>query len=214
MCHILDYDYSTCPTGVSSADVVIGAGDMSLFETQEGDRYRPNVDCTFNYQMDTASCSQLTFECEEFVLRRGDYVYVTYGDNTKRFAWRNGGNPVRRSYAGDMTVRFTSDGSRQGPGAYCAVWCSREGSAPSTTASPAPTTSSSTPSPTTSTTQAPTTTEAPVPTTTTGSGIVQRLTHMHKSILGTNMTKPYSWCQHLSLPPRRLVAWGKHVLVL
>jgi len=176
-----DYDYNTCPSGVSSSDMTIGAEDIVFFETQENEKYAKNVDCTFNYKMDTATCRQLTFECDEFALKRGDYVYVTYGTTTKRFAWRNGGNPVVRRFAGDISVRFTSDATRQGPGAYCMVYCSQEGPAPSTTAAPttaptetpAPTTTSTTPAPTetpATTTPVPTTTtEIPVPTTS-GSG--------------------------------------------
>ena len=175
-----------------------------MFATQEEDRdrYRRNVDCTFNYRMNRDTCSKLSFECEEFRLNRGDYLSITTGTQTTTYKWRNRGEIILQEFSGDISVRFKSDGSRQGPGAYCWMWCSEEGSAPSTTGNPSPSTTASTTSTTTSPSTSPpstTTTESPV--TTSSSGLVSSLyvqSHnikvMHPFLpqLNTSMSKPYS----------------------
>merc|ERR1719470_48625 len=98
-----------CGAKTTSKAVTVEDGDTFSFKTQKGKKYKGNTKCT----VDKKKCS------------KGDKVTVTVNGKPKAYCKTKKPKVIS---TGDMSVVFTSDKKKHGPGAVCKVKCTEAAS--------------------------------------------------------------------------------------
>jgi len=121
-----------CGAKITNKAVTVEDGDTFSFKTQKGKKYKGNTKCTVDYKMGD-TCSKMSFVCTKFNTNnkdkkkcsKGDKVTVTVNGKPKAYCKTKKPKVIS---TGDMSVVFTSDKKKHGPGAVCKVKCTEAAS--------------------------------------------------------------------------------------